>query len=139
MSTECEHLDGSYMGKCAICGDVVCGECFQTVFNAMICSAHEELEDEGTWELIGFYTSTAPVEERRYFLQDKNVTSLVVETEDDTIELYVPAEERDDAFAALAGPSEDQLQCNNCRVFFSPEVGTCPICGVRETGDQTGD
>ena len=62
MGSECEHLDGALMGKCAICENMVCSECFQTLFNAMICSAHEDLEDESEWELIGFHTSSSASE-----------------------------------------------------------------------------
>lgn len=131
MGTECEHPDGDFMGKCAICGDMVCGECFQTIFNTMICGAHEHLEEESSWELLGFYSSVAAVEEPRSLLQDQGVTSIAVESEEETAELYVPIEEKDDAFEALQGASEDVLQCDSCQVFFSKETETCPICGVR--------
>jgi hypothetical protein len=131
MATECEHPNGDFMGKCAICGDMVCGECFQTIFNTVICGAHEGLEDESSWELLGFYVSPASLEERRNFLQDQGVTSIAVELEDDTAELYVPIEEKDDAYEALQGASEEELQCDDCKVFFSKASGTCPICGVR--------
>jgi hypothetical protein len=137
MDEHCEHADGSYMGKCAICDNMVCGECFQTIFNTMICGEHGELEDESAWELVGFYTGNASVEERRYYLQEQSVTSIVVETDDDLIELYVPIEEKEEAFAALAGASEDTLQCDGCRVFFSKEIGTCPICGVRQLEEDS--
>ena len=131
MGTECEHPDGDFMGKCAICGDMVCGECVQTIFNTMICGAHEHLEEESSWELLGFYSSVAAVEEPRSLLQDQGVTSIAVESEEETAELYVPIEEKDDAFEALQGASEDVLQCDSCQVFFSKETETCPICGVR--------
>ncbi len=137
MGRECEHPDGDFVGKCAICGDMVCGECFQTIFNTVICSMHEELEDESEWELLGFYSSQASMEERRYFLQDQQVTSIVVESEDDVIELYVPIEEKGDAFEALQGAAEEVLQCNTCKVFYSQEVGACPICGVRHMEKET--
>ena len=136
MGKECEHADGDFVGKCSICGDMVCGECFQTIFNTVICSMHEELEDESSWELLGFYSSQAALEERRYFLQDKQVTSIVVESEDDIIEMYVPIEEKEDAFETLQGASEDILQCDTCRVFYSEEVGACPICGVRQVEEE---
>ena len=136
MDDRCEHLDGAYMGKCAICDDMVCGECFQTLFNTVICGNHGDLEDESAWELIGFYNSTGAVEERRYFLQEQNITSIMVETDEDVVELYVPIEEKDDAFAALSGASEEILSCESCKVFYSQEMGTCPICGVRQVGDE---
>jgi hypothetical protein len=136
MAEECEHLDGDYMGKCAICGDMVCGECYQSIFNTMICSAHEELEDEGEWELLGLYTSQESLDERRYYLQEQGITSIVVESEEDTTELYVPADVKEDAFAALQGASEEVLQCDGCQVFFSKDSGTCPICGVRYVEEE---
>lgn len=127
---ECEHLDGNIMGKCAICGDLVCGECFEEIFNTMICSNHEELNDEGEWELVGLYTADHNIEESRYFLDEQGVTSILVETDDDTIELYVPSDEKPDAFAALGGENDDLLECQGCQVQYSREVGVCPICGV---------
>lgn len=136
MGTECEHPNGDYMGKCAICGDMVCGECFQSIFNTMICGAHEQLEDDSAWEMLGFYTSLASLEERRTFLQEQGVTSIAVESEEDTAELYVPIEEKDDGFEALQGASEDVLQCDSCKVFFSKETGTCPICGVQYVKEE---
>lgn len=136
MGTECEHLDGDFVGKCAICDNMVCGECMQTIFNTVICSEHEHLEDESSWELLGFYTSPASVEERRYFLQEQGITSIVVEAEDDMTELYVPVEEKEEAYEALRGAAEEILQCDNCMVFYSEEVGTCPICGVRHVEEE---
>ena len=136
MDDQCEHTEGAYMGKCAICDDMVCGECFQTLFNTVICSAHGDLEDESAWALMGFYTSPAAVEEKRYFLLEQGITSIVVETDDDVTELYVAIDEKDDAFSALSGASEDALSCDSCRVFFSAEMGACPICGVRQIEDQ---
>jgi len=136
MGPECEHLDGDYVGKCAICGDMACGECFQTLFNTVICGAHQQLEDESAWELLGFYSSTAALEERRFFLMDQGVTSIVVESEDDMTELYVPIEEKDDAYETLSGAGENILQCDSCQVFYSEEVGTCPICGVRHVEEE---
>jgi hypothetical protein len=136
MATDCEHLDGDFMGKCAICGDMVCGECMQTIFNTIICSAHEELEDESAWELLGFFSNQTALEERRYFLQEQMVTSIIVEAEDDIIELYVPIEEKDDAYEALRGSDEDVLRCDNCQVFYSEDVGVCPICGVRQVQEE---
>jgi hypothetical protein len=108
----------------------------QTIFNTVICSAHEQLEDESSWELLGFYTSPAALEERRYFLLEQGITSIVVDAEDDMTELYVPVEEKDEAYEALRGAAEEVLQCDNCKVFYSEEVGTCPICGVRHVEEE---
>jgi len=127
---ECEHQDGDIMGSCTVCGDTVCGECMQTVFDTIICSAHGDLEDEGAWELVGFYSSPTSMEERRFYLSEQGLTSLAVEADDDIIELYVPAEEKDDAYAALSG-ALDALHCDDCRVYYSPDLGTCPVCGAR--------
>lgn len=136
MEDQCEHVDGTYMGKCAICDNMVCGECFQTLFNTVICGAHRDLEDESMWELIGFFTNQSAVEERRYFLQEQSLTSIVQETDEDVMELYVPSSEKEDAFAALSGASEEILSCESCKVFFSDNIGACPICGVRQVGDE---
>jgi hypothetical protein len=136
MGKECEHPNGDFMGKCAICDNMVCGECFQTIFNTVICGEHEELEDESAWEMLGLYTSLTSLEERRQFLQDQGMTTIAVESEDDTAELYVPIDEKDDAFEALQGASDDELQCDNCKVFFSIESGACPICGVRYVEEE---
>jgi len=133
---QCEHVDGDIMGSCAICGDTVCGECMQTVFDTMICSAHGDLGDEGAWELVGFFSSPASIEDRRFFLNEQGLTSLAVDAEDDITELYVPGEEKDDAFAALSGSSEDTLHCEECRVYYSPELGTCPVCGTRAVEEE---
>lgn len=129
---ECEHLDGNIMGKCAICGDIVCGECFQSLFNTIVCEKHEDLLDEGEWELIGFYVNEQALDERRYYLNEQEITSIAVETDDDTIELYVPVGEKDDAYAALVGATDEVWHCSNCKVFYSPELEACPACGNRE-------
>lgn len=134
---ECEHLDGNLMGKCAICGDMVCGECFQSIFNSVICSNHKELEDEGEWELMGFFTDSTAAEERRYFLSEQSLTSIVVEGDDDLIEFYVPVEEKEDAYNALLGPSEDVVNCENCQVLYSAEIEACPICGARNVDQES--
>ncbi|MCK4776494.1 MAG: hypothetical protein KAT30_16975 [Candidatus Krumholzibacteria bacterium] len=136
MDQECEHLNGDYVGKCAICGDMVCGECFQTLFNTVICAAHEQLEDESAWELLGFYGGSTLLDEPRHFLQEQGIMSVVVETEDDTIEMYVPIDEKNDAFEVLSGTGEGTVECDSCRVIYSDEIGTCPICGVRQVEEE---
>jgi len=134
---KCEHEDGHYMGKCAICDDMVCQECFQTLFNSMICSEHEELEDEGSWELVGFYSTMPTAEEHRFFLTEQSLTSIAVESDEDVIELYVPSEEKEEAFAALGAPTETILRCDTDHVFYSIEIGACPICGVGQTEETS--
>ncbi|MDH3198151.1 MAG: hypothetical protein OEO21_07905 [Candidatus Krumholzibacteria bacterium] len=134
---ECEHQDGDIMGSCAICGDTVCGECVQTVFDTMICSVHGDLEDEGAWELVGFYSGSVPIEERRFYLNEQGLTSLAVEADDDVTELYVPGEEKEDAYAVLSSASEDGLQCDDCRVYYSADLGSCPVCGVRTVEEES--
>jgi hypothetical protein len=104
----------------------------RTVFNQIICESHEDLEDETAWELVGFYTSESSLEERRYYLEEQGITSVVVETDDDTIELYVPEVEKEDAYNALASSSEETISCSNCHVEFASEMQVCPLCGVRE-------
>ena len=136
---ECEHPDGNIMGKCGICGDLVCGECLEEIFNTMICGNHQEMMDEGEWELVGLYAADHPMDERRYFLSEQGVTSIVVETDDDTIELYVPAPEKPDAFAALGGETDGLLECKGCQVQYTHEASACPICGVKEAAQTEGE
>lgn len=126
---ECEHLDGDVMGKCAICGNMVCSECYRTVFNQMICNAHEELEEESAWEVIGFYTDHDVVAEVRFELKEQSLTSLELEADADTIELYVPPEEKDDAWDSIVGIAGEFNTCEECQVHFSSDIGICPICG----------
>lgn len=133
---ECEHSEGNIMGKCAICGDLVCGDCFEEIFNTMVCGNHEGMLDEGDWELVGLYTVDHPMEDRRYFLNEQGVTSLLVATDDDTIELYVPAAEKADAFAALGGETDGLLECTGCQVQYAQESGVCPVCGVGATASR---
>ena len=97
----------------------------------MICGCHEALEDETAWELIGFYISEASLAERRYYLEEQGITSIIVETEEETIELYVPEVEKEDAYGALISSGEDSLYCPACRIQYAPEMQVCPLCGVR--------
>lgn len=128
---ECEHSEGSLMGKCAICGKMVCGECYRSIFTQMICDAHQALEDEGSWELIGFYSDVAALAERRFLLEEQGIASLPVEADADTVELYVPLEDKREAWDALLASSEGSLYCSDCRIQYSPDIGVCPLCGVR--------
>ena len=127
----CEHLEDAPIGQCAICERTVCGECFREIYNTMICDQHGELEDEGAWELVGVYTTDEAVNERRFTLQDAAVSVLVVDTEDSNLEVYAPASEKDDAFAALAADTDGTTSCGACRIQFSQELENCPLCGAR--------
>ena len=123
------------MGKCAICENMVCSECLQSLFNAMICSAHPDLEDESAWELIGFHADADALEERRYFLDEQTITSIVVESDDDMVEMYVAGEQKEDAYSILAG-SDDMHACDTCKVIFAKAIDACPVCGAAQTQDQ---
>jgi len=136
MEEPCEHLEGSPIGKCAICERTVCSECYREVFNTMICDGHEDLEDESDWELVGFYANSAILADRRFALEESGITSLAVESDEDSIELYVPTEEKDDAYLALSSSGEETLVCEDCRVQYSADMGACPLCGVRPVGDE---
>ena len=131
MEHGCEHTEGSPIGKCSICDRTVCGECYRDIFGTMICDLHQSLQDEGSWELVGYYSSTAPLVQRRYVLEDAGITSLVVDTDEEKVELYVPAEERDDAFEALLGDRHDTSICDDCHIQYSSEFHECPLCGVK--------
>lgn len=128
---KCDHSDGTLVGTCAVCADPVCSECFSPLFNTVICSNHEGLDDEGEWELVVFYTSDGPVNSVRYFLDDHGVPSIAVEADEGAVELYVPIAEKDEAWAVLDGgeAGDDMLKCDECRVYYAKEVGECPICG----------
>jgi hypothetical protein len=131
----CEHAESSPIGKCAICERTVCGDCYQEVFGAMICDQHRGLEDESDWALVGYYTPrTVDIEERRYALEESGVTSLMVETDDETTELYVPESEKEDAFQALASSSGDDVMCTECEIEYSHDLDACPVCGEHSEG-----
>ncbi len=131
MEHGCEHTEGSPIGKCAICERTVCSDCYRDVFNSMICNLHQDLEDEAEWELVGFYSETSALKQRRYLLEDAGITSLVVETDEENIELYVPGDEKDDAFDMLAATGDDTSVCSDCHIQYSSGLGACPICGVK--------
>jgi hypothetical protein len=115
-----------------VCGDPVCSECFQALFNVVICSNHEGLEDESDWELLALYAASEGADGLRFFLDDHGVASVAVETEEGATEVYVPIEEKDEAWAALDGgeAGEDMIRCDEDRLYFSREIGECPICGT---------
>jgi hypothetical protein len=92
---KCDHSDGTHVGTCAVCGDPVCSECFQSLFNVVICSNHEGLEDESDWELIALYSSSDGSDNLRFFLDDQGLASVAVENEEGTMEVYVPIEQKD--------------------------------------------
>lgn len=131
MENGCEHTEGSPIGKCAICDRTVCGDCYRDVFNAMICDLHRELEDEAEWELIGFYSDSSALAQRRYVLEEHGITSLIAEPDEESVELYVPRNEKDDAYDALSGTADDTFACSDCRIQYSAGLDTCPICGVK--------
>lgn len=129
MGNDCEHEEGAPMGACSICGEMTCSECFRTVFNQPICDGHEDLEDESAWELVGFYPNEDPLAERRFHLNEQEITSIVVEADDGTIELYVPELEKQNAFETLVADGENCLSCPACQVEFAKEMELCPLCG----------
>ncbi len=136
---QCEHEDGNLMGSCAICGDTTCGECFQSLFNAIICGNHTDLEDEGEWELVGFFMLQQSVDERRYYLTEQSLTSMSVETDEDVIELHVPAEDKAETYTLLAVPSEDIFNCDTCQVIYSVELESCPVCGTAPVAKEAAE
>ncbi len=140
MESGCEHVEGSPIGKCTICSRTVCSECYRDVFNSMICDLHAELEDEAEWELVGFYSETSAMAPRRYELEEHGITSLVAEPDEESIELYVPSVEKNDAFAALTAAADDtSVVCTECRIHYSSGLDACPICGgkSRQTDGDT--
>ena len=131
----CDHVEGSPVGQCAICDQMVCSECFQTVFSEVICSAHEKLEDEDEWVLVGFYSDREGLNERRYTLADHSIPSVIAEVDEETIELYVPNGDKEEAFALLDTQAEYTVLCVECRIEFTKNVGDCPSCGVSRVQD----
>jgi len=103
----------------------------------MICDLHPGLEDDSEWGLVGIFTDTNLVAQRRYDLEESGITVLAVEAEDDNIEVYVPNEEKDDAFAALT--TGDENSCAECEIQFGEDIEICPVCGakpVRASGEN---
>lgn len=138
MEVGCEHTEGSPIGKCAICDRTVCSECYRDLFAAMICDLHEELEDESDWVLVGFYGDAVLLADRRYMLAESGVSSLQAEGDEDIIELYVPTDDKDDAFASLSLATEDSLVCTECKIQYTTDLEACPICGVRSERPRGG-
>jgi hypothetical protein len=134
MEKGCDHVDGSPMGMCAVCGKTVCSECYRTVFNEMICDEHETLEDESAWELIAVYSDATVVPDRRYQLEENGISSIAVQGDEDAMELYVPAGERDEGFALLQSGTEDAGICLHCRIQYSLDQEACPLCGGARSG-----
>ncbi len=129
MGEGCNHLDASPIGKCAICGKTVCSECYSTLFNEMICDEHGGLEEESAWVVIGYYSDDSIVVDKRFLLEDNGISSLSVETDDDVIELYIPGEAKDEAFAALQSSNDEARSCGECQVEYSSDIDSCPLCG----------
>ena len=119
-----------------MCGKTVCSECYRTVFNDMICDEHEALEDESAWELVAIYTDPAMVADKRYQLEENGISSISVQGEEDAVELYVPAEEKDEGFAVLQTAGDDVGICKHCQIQYSTELEACPLCGGRHTGSE---
>ena len=131
----CDHAEGSPVGQCASCDEMVCSECFRSVFNEVICNAHDKLEDESEWVLVGFYSDREGLDERRYTLADHSIPSVIAEVDEETIELYVPNDDKEEAFALLSVPSEETVLCLECKIEFAKTIGTCPLCGVTRVQD----
>ena len=121
------------MGMCAICGKTVCSECYRTVFNETICDEHLALEDESGWELVGMFADPAVVADRRYRLEENGIASLSVQSDEDVIELYVPAEEKVEGFAVLQATAEEGGLCYECRIQYPADHDVCPLCGGKHT------
>jgi RNA polymerase subunit RPABC4/transcription elongation factor Spt4 len=139
MERGCDHLDGSPMGMCAVCGKTVCSECYRTVFNEMICDEHETLEEESAWALVGIYTDASVVTEKRYQLEENGILSISVQSEEDAVELYVPTEEKDEGFAVLQSSGEEGRACHECKIQYSADIDACPLCGGKHSGPTEGD
>ena len=131
---DCEHPDGSFIGKCAICGAMVCDECFRQVHSQIMCNGHESLEDESAWELIGSYADAGILAERRFLLRDQDIPGLEVEPDADTYELYVPVDEKDTAWETLTEEPGGTLHCSECKIEYSSECNLCPACGISSLG-----
>ncbi len=142
MDRGCDHVDGSPMGVCAICGKTVCSECYRTVFNEMVCDEHEALEDESAWELVGIYTDASSVPEKRFLLEENGIASIAGQSDDEMVELYVPVEEKDEGFAVLHASGDEGPVCSECRIQFSADMDACPLCGGKRDGadmEESGD
>ena len=131
MEDGCDHLEGSPVGKCVICGKTVCSECYRSVFSEIICDEHESLEEESAWELVGLYGDYGPLEEKQFELEEHGIVSIVVDADGDSVELYVPAEEKEDAYAVLTTTGDDSPVCEECMIQFSQDMEACPICGEK--------
>lgn len=135
----CEHTEGSPIGKCAICERTVCSECYNEVFGSMICDLHRGLEDESDWELVGHYSGGGSVEERRYALEENGITSLVVDGDDEAVELYVPADEKEDAYVTLTAAAGEEVFCDDCSIEHSRDLDACPVCGKKSDGGSSSE
>ncbi len=123
------------MGMCAVCGKTVCSECYRTVFNEMICDEHEALEDESAWELVGIFTDPSVVADRRFQLEENGISSIAAQGDEEAIELYVPAEDKDEGFAVLQSSAEEGGICKECRIQYPADAEACPLCGGRHSAE----
>jgi hypothetical protein len=97
----------------------------------MICDLHRELEDDSEWALVGFFRDATFLSQRRYVLEENGIISLVVDHEEEAVELYVPNEEKDDAFSTLLASVEDEFTCGECKILFTKDMENCPVCGSK--------
>ncbi len=134
MEKGCDHIDGSPMGMCAVCGKTVCSECYRTVFNEMICDEHEALEEDSAWALVGIYADAAVVTEKRFHLEENGISSIAVQNEEDAVELYVPTEEKDEGFAVVQSSGDEGGACVECQIQYSIDLEACPLCGGKHSG-----
>jgi len=130
----CEHESGNLIGKCAICGEMICEDCYRSVYNQMMCGAHRDLEDESTWELAGSYHTNDPIDEVKFALGEHGVAALFVEVDTDTVELYVPEEDKESVWEMFKASSDADRLCHECKINFSDQVTLCPVCGKAPGG-----
>lgn len=90
------------------------------------------------WEVVGFYTDAATLADRRFLLEDSGIMSITVENDEDTTELYVSAEEKEDGYTILQSSGEASCHCDDCKIQFSVELGTCPLCGTKSSEPENG-
>jgi len=130
MTSNCEHPDGNLAGKCSICGNMVCDECFRSLFNQMICELHPELEDETAWVIAGCYNNADSLDEVTFLLDEQQITSLKVEVDADTVELYIPSEDKEGAWEIYQSSPTNSNLCAECKIQFSSDIILCPLCGT---------
>jgi len=83
--------------------------------------------------LVGIFADPTVVADRRFRLEENGISSLSVQSDEDVIELYVPAEEKDEGFAVLQGSAEEGGLCHECRIQYPADHEVCPLCGGKHT------